>query len=158
MLSVLTLIGDLLIALLLMNMLARARPRIKEPLPGKMLKTLPMGLAPRLQMQRSSLLAVLVGLVFGTATGWLSLSTAAIVGALALVTILLPMQYIFTTQGVGLGEGIFYRWRDFSGFVTGETRVELGHPSFFGKLTLFVKPADMTSVLSYVERYVKNKI
>lgn len=158
MLSILTLLSYLLLALLLMNMLARSRPRIKEALPGKMLKTLPMGFASRLQMQRSSLLALLMGLVFGTATGWLPLSTAGIVGALALLTILLPMRYLFTTQGVGLGDGIFYPWRDFSGFVAGGTRVELRHPSWFGKLTLFVKPAEMTSVLSLVERYVKKKI
>ena len=156
MISILTLISYLLIALLLMNMIAKARPRIKEALPGKMLKRLPMGLASRFQMQRSSLLALLMGLVFGTATGWLPTSTAGIVGALALLTVLLPMQYIFTTRGVGLGEGVFYPWQDFSGYAAGDTRVELHHPSsLFGKLTLSVNPAEMTSVLSYVERYVK---
>ena len=155
MISILTLISYLLIALLLMNMLAKARPRITEALPGKRLKRLPMGLVSRFQMQRSSLLALLMGLVFGMATGWLPASTAVIVGGLAILTVLLPMQYIFTTQGIGLGEGVFYPWRDFSGFVAGEKRLELTHPSAFGKLTLFVKPAEMTSVLSYVERYVK---
>jgi hypothetical protein len=156
MLSFLPLISYLLIAILLMNMFAKARPRLKDPMPGKKLRTLPMGLVSRFQLQRSSLLALLMGVVFGMATGWLSASTAGLVGALALITLLMPMQYTFTTQGVSLGEGIFYSWNDFSGFITKQKSVELMHPSFFGRLTLFVKPADMTNVLPYLERYVKS--
>ena len=154
MLSVLTLASYLLIAILLMNMFAKARPRIKEAVPGKKLRTLPMGLASRFQLQRSSLLALLVGVVFGASTGWLPVSTAGLVAALALLTILLPMQYTFTTQGVALGEGVFYPWNGFSGFRANEKKLELTHPSLFGKLTLFVKPAEMNNVLQYVERYV----
>src|SRR5215212_550037 len=100
--SILLLISYLLIALLLMNMLAKARPKIKDAMPGKKIKTLPMGFISRFQLQRSSLLALLTGVVFGTVTGWLTVSTAGIVGVLALVTMLLPMQYTFTTQGVAL--------------------------------------------------------
>ncbi len=44
---ILSLIGYIMIALLLMSMLAKARPRIKEPAPGKALKNLPMGLSSR---------------------------------------------------------------------------------------------------------------
>jgi hypothetical protein len=154
MLSVLTLVSYLLIAILLMNMFAKARPRIKDALPGKKLKTLPMGLVSRFQLQRSSLLALLMGVVFGASTGWLPMSTAGLVTALALLTVLLPMQYTFTTQGVALGDGVFYAWNGFSGFIAREKRLELTHPSPFGKLTLFVKPADMNSVIPYVERYV----
>lgn len=156
MLSFLPLISYLLIAILLMNMFAKARPRLKDPMPGKKLRTLPMGLVSRFQLQRASLLALLMGIVFGLATGWLPASTAGLVGALALITILLPMQYTFTTRGVALGDGIFYSWNDFSGFITKQKSVELMHPSFFGRLTLFVKPADMTNVLPYLERYVKS--
>ena len=114
-----------------------------------------MGLVSRLQLQRSSLLALVTGIIFGTATGWLPISTSGIVGALALSSILLPMQYTFTTQGIALGEGIFYPWSGFSGFVTGKKSLKLNHPTYFGCLTLFVKPADMTSVLQYVDRYVQ---
>lgn len=152
---VLTIIGYILIAVLLMNMMATARPRVKEPIPGKKLKTLPMGLFSRFQLQRSSLLALLVGIVFGVATGWLSTSTAGIVGALALLTLILPMQYTFTTRGVALGDGMFYPWDGFSGFIAGEKKLVLTHPSIFGRLTLYVKPAEMTDVLQYVERYVR---
>src|SRR5215212_6317224 len=106
MFPVLTLVSYLFIALLLMNMMAKARPRVKDPMPGKKLKTLPMDFASRFRLQRSSLLALLMGIVFGTATDWLPVSTAGIVAALAIITILLPMQYTFTTKGVGLGDGI----------------------------------------------------
>jgi hypothetical protein len=157
MLSILTLISYFMIAILLMNMMAKARPRIKEPMPGKKLKTLPMGLVSRFQLQRSSLLALLMGIVFGVSTGWLSLSTAAIVAALALLTILIPMQYTFTTLGVALGEGIFYPWNSFTGFTTRKKKLELTHPSLFGRLTLFVKPAEMNNVLETLERFVKQK-
>jgi hypothetical protein len=146
-----------MIAVLLMNMMAKARPRIKDKdsVPGKKLQTLPMGLVSRFQLQRSSLLALLMGVVFGTATGWLPISTAGIVASLALITVLMPMQYTFTTQGVALGDGVFYPWKGFSGFRAEEKKLELTHPSLFGKLTLFLKPAEMTSVIPYVERYVK---
>jgi len=155
MLSILTLISYFMIAILLMNMMAKARPRVKDAMPGKKLKNLPMGFISRFQLQRSSLLALLMGIVFGTATGWLSFSTAGIVTSLALLTMLIPMQYTFTTQGIALGDGVFYPWKDFSGFVPGEKKLELTHPSIFGRLTLFVKPAEMTNVLGFVERYVK---
>ena len=155
MLSILTLLSYVMIAILLMNMMAKARPRIKDPMPGKKLKSLPMNFFSRFQLQRSSLLALLIGVVFGTATGWLPLSTAGIVTSIALLTMLIPMQYTFTTRGVALGEGVFYPWKDFSGFVPSEKRLELTHPSLFGRLTLFVKPAELTDVLGYVERYVK---
>lgn len=155
MLSILTLVSYLLIAVLLMNMFAKARPRIKDALPGKKLKTIPMGILSRFQLQRSSFLALLMGVVFGASTGWLPMSTAGLVTALALLTILLPMQYTFTTQGVALGDGVFYPWNGFSGFRANGKKLELTHPSFFGKLTLFVKPAEMNSVLQYLERYVK---
>jgi hypothetical protein len=159
MLSFLTLTSYLLIALLLMNMLAKARPRIKESMPGKKLKTLPMGFVSRFQLQRSGLLALLTGVVFGVATGWLPISTAGIVTALAVITLLLPMQYTFTTEGVALGDGVFYPWNDFSGFVPGKKSLTLTHSSFFGRLTLFVIPAEMTSVLQHVEKYVRrNKL
>ena len=153
----LTYIGYIMIALLLMSMLAKARPKIKEPTPGKALKTLPMGLQSRFQLHRSSLLALLTGTVFGIFTGWLPLSTAGIVGAIAIIAFLLPMRYTFTTKGVAVGEGIFYPWSDFSGFIAKGSKLKLDNPSLFGQLTLFIKPAEMTNVLKYVELYVRTK-
>jgi hypothetical protein len=153
----LSLIGYILIVLLLMSMLAKARPRIKEPAPGKALIKLPMGLKSRLQLQRSSLLALLTGCLFGMYTGWIPMSMAGIVGAVAIITLLLPMRYTFTTKGVALGDGMFYPWSDFSGFVASGSSLKLGNPSLFRRLTLFIKPAEMNNVLVYVERYVRTR-
>ena len=154
---ILSYIGYIMIVLLLMNMLAKARPQIKEPAPGKALKTLPMGIASRFQLHRSSLLALLMGSVFGISTGWLPASTAGIIGAIALITILLPMRYTFTTKGVALGDGMFYPWNGFSGFVASGSQLKFNHPSTFGRITLFVKPAELNNVLEYAKRYVKTK-
>jgi hypothetical protein len=154
---ILSYIGYFMIAMLLMSMLAKARPKIKEPTPGKALKTLPMGLPSRFALHRSSFFALLTGIVFGIVTGWLPLSMAVIVGAIAIVTIFIPMRYTFTTKGVSVGEGIFYPWSDFSGFVATGSKLKFDHPSLFGRLTLFIKPAEMNNVLKYVELYVRAK-
>ncbi len=154
---ILSYIGYIMIALLLMSMLAKARPKIKEPAPGKALKSIPMGLPSRFVLHRSTLFALLTGIVFGVVTGWLPLSMAGIIGAVAIITIFMPMRYTFTTKGVSVGEGIFYPWKDFSGFIAKRSSLKLDHPSLFGRLTLFIKPADMGSVLKYVELYVATK-
>jgi hypothetical protein len=152
-----SIIGYIMIVLLLMSMLAKARPQIKTPTPGKELKNIPMGLPSRFQLHRSSLLALLTGIVFGIITGWLPLSTAGIVGAIAIAALLIPMRYTFTTKGVALGQGMFYPWGDFSGFAATGSKLKLDNPSVFGRLTLFIKPADMSNVLEYAERYIKTK-
>jgi hypothetical protein len=151
---ILSYIGYIMIALLLMSMLAKARPKLKEPTPGKALKTLPMGFSSRFLLHRSSFFALFTGIVFGIATGWLPLSSAGIISVIAIITILLPMSYTFTTKGVAVGEGIFYPWRDFTGFVAKESSLKLDHPTLFGRLTLFIKPTEMNNVLKYVELYV----
>ena len=153
----LTYIGYIMIALLLMSMVAKARPKIKEPAPGKPLKSIPMGLPSRFALHRSTLFALLTGIVFGVATGWLPLSMAGIIGAVAIITIFIPMRYTFTTKGVSVGEGIFYPWKDFSGYIAKGSSLKLDHPSLFGRLTLFIKPAEMGNVLKYAEQYVKPK-
>jgi hypothetical protein len=83
---------------------------------------------------------------------------AGIIGAVAVITIFIPMRYTFTTKGVSVGEGIFYPWKDFSGFIAKGSSLKLDHPSLFGRLTLFIKPAEMGNVLKYVELYVKTKL
>ena len=152
---ILSYIGYLMIALLLMSMVAKARPKIKEPAPGKALKNLPMGLPARFVLHRSTLFALLTGIVFGVLTGWLPLSMAGIISVVAIITLLLPMRYTFTTKGISVGDGAFYPWNGFTGYVAKGSSLKFDHPSFFGRLTLFIKPAEMNNVLEYVERYVR---
>jgi hypothetical protein len=145
----------ILIVLLLMSMTARARPWKKAPLPGKPLETVPMGFFPKLFTYRSSLLALLTGCILGVAAGWLPLNMAAMVGIFALVIVLLPVRYSLTTKGVAVGDMFFRPWSEFSGFRAKKSTLELVHPSNFGRLTLFLKPAEMNNVLKYVERHIK---
>jgi len=154
---ILQFVSFLLVALLLISLLATARPRIKSPLPGKPLQTLPVGLLPKLAIYRSTLLALLTGCVLLVLLGWLSPNLALIVAAIAFMVLILPMQYTLTTQGVGVGDGIFRPWSDFSGFKAKKSSLELVSSSKFGRLTLFVKPAEMDNVLKYAQRHIKVK-
>lgn len=152
---ILQIISSALIVFLLMSMLAKARPLLRLNMPGKTLRTLPVGLLPKLQLHRSSLLALLTGCVFGVLAGWLPLNIAEMIGAFALVILVIPMSYTITTKGVGVGNFVFRPWNEFSGFKAGKWSLELAAPESTGRLTLFVKPAEMESVLQYVERHVK---
>jgi hypothetical protein len=144
-----------MIALLLMGMMARARPWKKTPPPGKPLQTIPLGFLPRLLTYRSSLLALLTGCVLAILAGWLPFNMAAMVAAFALVVLFIPMRYTLTTQGVAVGDGVFRPWSDFSRIKVGKSSLELAASSNFGRLTLFVKPAEMDNVLKYVQRHIK---
>ncbi|HND49345.1 MAG TPA: hypothetical protein PLL95_12340, partial [Anaerolineales bacterium] len=124
---------------------------------GKALKSLPMGLASRFRLQRSSIMALLTGIVFGVVTGWLSLSTAGIVIAVALATIFLPMQYTFTTKGIALGQGMFYPWSDFSGFTSKGSTLQFERSSVFGGLTVSIASTEVDTVLKYAERYIETR-
>lgn len=149
-------ISYLLLAFMLMNMMAKVRPWSRKPAPGKMFKSLPMGIISRIRLHRFSLAALGTGIAHGLITGWLPLNTAGMIGAFAIIIVLFPMRYSLTTQGVALGDAMFYPWNSFSGFAFKKSGLELGHPSFWGRLTLFIQPAEMDSVVKYVARHVKN--
>lgn len=110
---ILQFVSFLLLALLLISLLSTARPRVKAPLPGKPLHTFPVGFLPKLALYRSTLLALLTGCILLVLLGWLSPNLALIVAAIALMVLLIPLQYTLTTQGVGVGDGIFRPWSDF---------------------------------------------
>jgi hypothetical protein len=145
----------IMLALLLLSMMAKARPWAKAPLPGKPLQTISLGFLSRLLAYRSSLLALLSGCLLATLAGWLPLNLAAMIAAFALVILLIPMRYTLTSQGIAVGDGIFRSWSDFSGFKAGKSSLQLAAPSNFGRLTLFVKPAEMDNLLKYAQRYIK---
>lgn len=155
MMLILQVVSFLLIGLLLMSMLAKVRSYIKPVFPGKPLQTIPLGLLPKFLVHRSALLALLTGLVVGVAGGWMTPNLAAISAVFALGVVLMPMRYTLTTKGVAVGQGTFYPWSEFSGFKVEKSNLELAHPSLFGRLTLFVKPAEMDNVLKCVQRHVK---
>jgi hypothetical protein len=149
-------ISYLLIAFMLMNMMAKVRPWRRSPAPGKFYKSVPMGLASRIRLHRFSLMALTTGIVHGLITAWMPVQTAGMIGVFAVIIVLLPMHYSLTTKGVSMGDGIFYPWDTFSGFISKRSSLELTHPSFWGRLTLFIQPAEMNSVSEYVARHVKD--
>jgi hypothetical protein len=152
---ILQIIGSTLIVFLLMSMMAKARPIRKLQMPGKPVRTFPVGLVSKIQIHRSSLLALLTGCVFGVLGGWLPLNLAQMIGVFTLAILIFPMKYTLTTQGLGVGNAFFHSWSDFSGFRAGKSSLKLSHPNSFGRLTLFVKPAEMPSVLKFVERHIE---
>jgi hypothetical protein len=153
--AILQMVSFLLIVLLLMSMMAKARPWTKTPPPGKTLQTVPLGFLPKLLTYRSTLLALLMGCALTVALGWLPVNMAWVIGAFALLIVLIPVRYTLTTKGVAVGDMLFRPWSDFSGYKTKKSSLELIHPSSFGRLTLFVNPAEMGSVLKHVERHIQ---
>ncbi len=153
---ILSAISYLLLALMLMNMMAKVRPWRRSPTPGKEFKSLPMGFLSRIQLHRFSLMALATGIVYGLITGWLPLNMAGMIAAFAAVIVIFPMQYSLTTKGVAMGDAMFYPWSDFSGFVPKKSSLELAHPSFWKRLTLFINPTEMDSVVKYVARHIKH--
>lgn len=148
----LTLIGLLLIATLLMSMMAQAHPWRKIEIPGRVIETQPIRLMQRVMFHRSSLLALGMGILIGRVSGWLPASIAIYTAALALAILLVPMRYIFTTQGVAVGQAIFRPWKEFSSIQKKPNQIILEHPSFFRRLTLFVKPVEIEKVLAVIEK------
>jgi hypothetical protein len=145
----------IMIAVLLLSMMAKARPWAKAPLLGKPLQTISLGFLPKVFEYRTSLLALLTGCILSILAGWLPLNMAAMVAAFALIILLTPMRYTITTKGIAIGDGIFRLWSEFSGFKVGRFSLQLAAPTNFGRLTLFVKPAEMGNVLKYVQQHVK---
>jgi hypothetical protein len=148
--AIFQLISFLLIALLLMTMFSKARPWSKNSITGKLIKTVPMNFWQRARYHRSSLLALGTALIFGLATGWLPMYLAGMVSIFSLGILWIPMQYTFTTKGVGIGEASFRTWDEFTGVKRQPAQIVLQHASYFGRVTLFVKPAEIDSVVTKI--------
>jgi hypothetical protein len=150
--ALLPLISLLLIAVLLMSMMAQSHPWLKLKITGKVIKTLPLNFIERIRFHRSTLLAMATGIFIGRVSGWLPAWIAVFAGSFALAILFLPMNYTFTTQGVAVGQAIFRPWEEFTNIEKKPNQIVLNHPSFFSRLTLFVKPVEFESVLMVIER------
>ncbi len=137
-----------LIMVLLMVMLTQARPWVKAKIPGKIIKTVPIGFWRRIDLHRSKLLAVALGTLLGRVSGWMPEPVAIFVLCFALAILFFPMNYTFTTQGVAVGCAVFRSWKEFTSISQKSEHIVLEHPSsFMGGLILFVKPVEIESVL-----------
>jgi hypothetical protein len=150
--AIFQMLSMLLVVMLLMTMLTQARPWIKAKVPGKVLQTAPLGFIQRLQFFRSSLLALAMGLLMGKAAGFLPDMVIFIAASFALSIVCFPMKYTFTTQGVAIGAAMFRPWNEFSGISLKPRSVTLENTSYFGRLTLYVRPAELGSVLNRIKK------
>jgi len=141
----------LMIVMLLMTMLTQARPWIKAKVDGKVIQTRGLNLWQRVQFYRSSLLALAIGLLMGRAAGWLPDGLVVMAVCFALAIVCFPLQYTFTTRGVAVGAAVFRSWNEFNGVSLKNDRVVLEHPSYFGRLTLFARPAELSGVLRRID-------
>jgi hypothetical protein len=149
---ILSLISVGLIAALLMVMLTQARPWVKAKVTGKVIQSVPLGFWQKVRFHRSNLLALAMGILFCRLGGWMPENLAIFAGCFALAMLFLPMQYTFTSHGVAVGSSIFRQWEEFSGVTKKDSQIVLQHSSFFGRLTLFVKPVEISSVLNRLEK------
>lgn len=152
-----TTISCILMVMLLLSMMAKARPFMRNPIPGKHIKALRMGFWARIQIQQSALLAMVFVIGFGIVAGWLPSGLAFMMGAMTLVVLLLPMNYTFTTSGIALGGGIFRRWEEFSGVQAAKSHVVLEAPKAMDKLTLFANPTEVDQIFKKVKGHTSLK-
>lgn len=150
--QILSLISALLIAVLLMTMLTQARPWMKAKVSGKVIQSIPLSFWQKVAFHRSNLLALALGILCLRLAGFMPEKLAIFAGCFALALLLLPLQYTFTSHGVAIGNAIFRKWEEFSGVTRTDQKVILQHSSFFGRLTLYVKPVEISSVLIRLEK------
>ena len=140
---------------LLIAMLAKARPFGHVTLSGKTLKTMPLRFWQKIMIQRYNLFALAFGLIWGIAAGWLKATLAGVILALAVAILFIPMKYTFTSRGVAVGDGIFRQWNEFTGVSRQGAQILLHHPSFFGRLTLFIPRAEADGLFSHLQPLIK---
>lgn len=155
MIFILQIVSSILMIFLLMSMMAKARPFRTLQMPGKPLHRLPVSFQSKLLIHRSSLMALLTGCVFGVLGGWLPVSMVQMFALFAVAILIFPMNYTLTTKGVAVGNALFHSWGDFSGVSADKSSLKLVRPNSFGRLTLPVKPAEMPSVLKFIERHIE---
>jgi hypothetical protein len=152
--NILSILSFAMIAVILMSMLAKARPYAKIKAPGKTLTIIPVTLLSKLWLNRFSLAALTTGLIFTTAAGWLQTNMAFMVIAFALVILLIPMKLTITSQGLAMGDAFFRPWSDFSGVKMTRSKLELQNPSIFKRVILFLKPSKIEPYLKTIEKAI----
>jgi hypothetical protein len=150
--QILSLISVLLIAVILMSMLTQARPWVRAKVSGKVIQNVPLSFWQKVAFHRSNLLALALGMLFLRMAGFMPEKLVILASCFALALLLLPMQYTFTSHGVAIGSAIFRKWEEFTGVTSKDQQIVLQHSSFFGRLTLYVKPVEISSVLVRLEK------
>jgi hypothetical protein len=150
--TLLTLISYVLIALLLVSMLSKARPYRRLTKPGRTLASPSVSIRQRFIFYRASLLALGTAVVFGSIARWLAPSLAAIVSAFAIAIVFMPMRFTITTAGLAIGEAAFHPWTDIRDATEEKGQLCLRFASSIGRLTLPLSPAEANNVLMQICR------
>ena len=143
-----------MLAMLLMNMLAKTRPYAKTNLTGKTLKVLPLSLLSRIWVHRFGLSAMVTGLVLVYFSGWLPTSLIGMMAAFAIVIVLMPMKLTLTSQGLALGESTSLKWDEIRQLKVKKNNLELEQFSFLRKIKLFLKPDDKQQIAKLIANHI----
>jgi hypothetical protein len=110
----------LLPVLLLMVMLIIMLMRIILPLgakvAGKTVKEVRLSFRERVLLQRTNIYAIGTVLLLTTVTGNLSRGWELLVVIVAVMLLMLPVRYFFTTEGIALNNVVYRSWSDFIGY------------------------------------------
>lgn len=110
------LIGSSLISFMLSFMLMKAWLPFAPKRPGDIVLEVRLGLVQRLFVHRTQAILLLLYVIIGTISTDIHLflpgTQVAALGGLLLV-IMLPLRYVFTTQGVRLNSGVTSIYKDF---------------------------------------------
>ena len=143
-----------MLAMLLMNMLAKTRPYKKTNLTGKTLKVLPLTFLSRVWVHRFGLSAMLTGLTLVYFTGWLPTSLIGMMAAFAVVIVLMPMKLTLTSQGMALGESTSLKWNEVKQLKIKKSSLELEQSSFIRRVKLFLKPEEKQQIAKLIANHI----
>jgi len=105
----------LLCGMMLIIALMRVTVPIGQPMSGTALGSVSLGFRERLRLQRVNVYLIGIVLILGTVGGWLRAPLNLIVILAIYVIVSIPVQYSFTTEGVGRNRVVFRRWTEFAG-------------------------------------------
>lgn len=136
-------------------MLLRVVVPIGLRIEGQLLERVPLSFRERLLLQRNSIYAIGAVLLLGAVGGWLStiLELMAILGAF--VILMIPAEYVLTSEGIGLNHTVFRRWEEFREYRHQGVKLELlprdGERSF----TLYIPTRSQGQVIKILKRHLK---
>lgn len=148
----------LLIGFMLIVMLMRVVVPIGQRLEGRPLGEVRLGLLQRFQWQRTNMYATGLVLLLGTWGGWLSGALEAMVLIAVFAILLMPVRYIFTTDGVAVNNVIFRHWDEFASFRVQGGRINLEDLAGRKAFTLFIAPRDQTEVIRLLQRRLVQRV
>lgn len=152
--KILPLISLALLVLVLMNMLAKARPYQKGNPPGKVLEIASLSILSKIHFYRFDISALITGLGLTSLAGWLPVHLVLMMAAFPLVILLLPVKMTLTSQGISIGEGNFRAWSEFTGMKRNGRKLEIHPLAKIRKVVLFLNPDKNLRIINTIESHI----